>query len=195
VAWVEFSDFQCPFCSKIYNDAEAQVKVNYIEKGKVKFYFRDYPLPFHPNAMPGANAARCADAQGKFWEMHDQLFTNQATWSGLSDAGDVFKGYAADIGLDNASFASCYDQSKYKDKITADSAQGSTYGVSGTPSNFLVIQKGKISEADVKAVVTSLNQQYGQGIELFINDDSYVVLIPGAYPYATFDAVLSKVNY
>ena len=68
-------------------------------------------------------------------------------------------------------------------------------GVSGTPANFLVIPKGKITDANIKAAVTSLNSQYGQGIELFVNSDTYVILVPGAYPYEAFDAVLSKVTY
>jgi protein-disulfide isomerase len=195
VSFVEFSDFQCPFCAKLYREALASMKTNYVDSGKVKVYFRDFPLQFHPNAMPAALAARCANEQGKFWEMHDKLFDTQSAWSGMDDVGPTFKGYAADLGLNAEAFNGCYDSRKYESAINADMAQGQSYGVSGTPSNFLVIPKSKISDADIKGAVSSLNSQYGQGIELFVNSDTYVVLIPGAYPYAAFDAVLSKVNY
>ena len=195
VTWVMFSDYQCPYCAKIYLDAEAKVKTNYVQAGKVKMYFRDYPLPFHPNALPAAVAARCAGEEGKFWEMHDKLFDNQNTWSGSGNPGDVFKGYAVGLGLNNATFSACFDAQEPSAKITADQAQGQSYGVGGTPSNFLVIPKGKIAEADLNSAVGALNAQYGAGIELFVNSDTYVVLIPGAYPYSAFDSVLSKVKY
>lgn len=195
VTFVQFSDYQCPFCAKLYNDAEAQIKTNYIDTNKVKMYFRDYPLPFHPNALPAAIAARCADDGGKFWEMHHKLFTAQSAWSSSSDAGTVFKGYATELGLDATKFASCYDAQTHSSEISADMAEGQSYGVGGTPSNFLLIPKGKISYSDVTSAVSSLNSQYGDSIELFENDNEYVVLIPGAFPYAAFDAVLSKVSY
>ncbi len=195
VAWVEFSDFQCPFCAKIYSEAAAQVKTNYIDSGKVKLYYRDFPLSFHPNAMPGAIAARCANDQGKFWEMHDKLFSNQDLWSGAADPGITFKGYATDLGLDATKFASCYDNKEHLAQINADEAQGQSYGVSGTPSNFLIIKKSNAKQADIESAISSVNTQYNGDLQLFVNDDSYIVLIPGAYPYLAFDAVLSKVTY
>ncbi|MEW6722858.1 MAG: DsbA family protein [Candidatus Micrarchaeota archaeon] len=195
VSFIEFSDFQCPFCGRLYTDALASIKTNYVNSGKVKVYFRDFPLAFHPNAMPSALAARCADEQDKFWEMHDKLFTTQASWSGLSDAGSTFKGYAADLGLDSTQFDSCYDSKKYESAVNADMSGGQSIGVGGTPANFLVIPKSKITESAMTGAVSSLNSQYGEGIELFVNSDTYVVLIPGAYPYTAFDAILSKVSY
>lgn len=80
VAFVEFSDYQCPFCSRFYTDAEAQIKKEYIDSGKVKFYFRDFPLiSIHPGAQKGAEAARCAGDQGKYWEYHNYVFENQTS--------------------------------------------------------------------------------------------------------------------
>ena len=83
VTWVEFSDFQCPYCAKLYVDTDTQVETAYVNTGKVKMYFRNYPLPpsMHPNAEAAAEASRCANEQGKFWAMHDKLFTDQGTWS------------------------------------------------------------------------------------------------------------------
>ena len=113
----------------------------------------------------------------------------------LGNASDKFKSYAVALGLDNASFSTCLDSKKYESAIQADEQVGVSYGVQGTPSNFLVIPKAKATQSDLQAAVTSLNSQYGQGIQLFVNSDTYVVLIPGAYPYAAFDSVLSKVSY
>jgi protein-disulfide isomerase len=195
VAWVEFSDYQCPFCERLYTGAEAQVKTNYIDTGKVKLYFRDFPLSFHPQALPAAMAAACANEQGKFWDMHGKLFTGQQTWSGASDADSIFAGYATDLGLNDTAFLKCYNESTYLEDITNDFSDGQSYGVQGTPSNFLIIPKSKMTEATANSVVDSLNDTYGEGIILFENDNEYTFFIPGAYPYEAFDAVLSKVSY
>jgi protein-disulfide isomerase len=74
---VEFSDFECPFCRRFYQDTFPQLKKEYIDTGKVALYYRHLPLPMHPNAKPFANAAECANEQGKFWQMHDQIFKEQ----------------------------------------------------------------------------------------------------------------------
>ncbi|MBU0532527.1 DsbA family protein [Candidatus Micrarchaeota archaeon] len=195
VTWVEFSDYQCPFCSKLYKEAEADVTTNYIDTGKVKLYFRDFPLSFHPHSLPAAVATRCADDQGKFWEMHGKLFDTQSSWTGLGSVDDTFKGYAVDLGLDNDTFSTCYDNAEHIDEISVDFAEAQEYGVRGTPSNFLIIPKDKVSEDDIVAAVDSLNEMYGDGIQLFEDGNSYTVFIPGAYPYSTFDTVLSTVNY
>lgn len=78
VTLIEFSDFQCPFCGRFYSGAEAQIKKEYVETGKVKIYYRDFPLiQIHPGAQKGAEAGRCANDQGKFWQYHDLIFANQ----------------------------------------------------------------------------------------------------------------------
>lgn len=79
VTLIEFSDYECPFCSRFYNDAEAQIKKEYIDSGKVKLYYRDFPLKqIHLGAQKAAEAARCAGDQGKYWEYHNLLFENQS---------------------------------------------------------------------------------------------------------------------
>jgi protein-disulfide isomerase len=196
VTIVQFSDFQCPYCAKLYTGAETQVRTAYVDTGKVKMYFRDFPLGFHPNAMPAAIAASCAAEQGKFWEMHDKLFANQATWSGLPEANATFKAYANDIGLNSAAFAACYDTQKPQAAIAADEAEGQGYGVGGTPASFIIVPKSKISGTAMKAAVDALIAQYGAGtLTLYENANEYTVLIPGAFPYETFDGILSKVTY
>ena len=131
VAWVEFSDFQCPFCERLYSDAELQVRTNYITPGKVKLYYRDYPLPFHPNADPAANAARCANEQGKFWAMHDKLMAAKD----LSAAN--IQQLASDTGLDRKKFDDCVAEERYKEQIDKDLAAGQAAGVNGTPAFFI----------------------------------------------------------
>jgi predicted DsbA family dithiol-disulfide isomerase len=195
VSIVVFTDFQCPYCGKLYNDAEAQIRADYINSDKVKLYWRDFPQSFHPNANSAANAARCANEQGKFWDMHDMLFSTQSNWSGLSDTGPTFKGYASILGLKSVQFSSCYDSEVYAGQIDADILQGQSYEVGGTPSIFIIIPKSTISQSEIQESVTSLNNQYGAGVVLYVNPDTYVVLIPGAFSYSAFDSVLSKVDY
>lgn len=80
VTMIEFSDYQCPFCEKFYQESEKQIKKDYVDTGKVKFYYRDFPLSqIHLGAEKGAEAARCAGDQGKYWEYHDLVFENQST--------------------------------------------------------------------------------------------------------------------
>lgn len=77
VTIVEFSDLECPFCNQFFKNTLPQIKKEYIDTGKVKMYYRHYPLPFHPLAKPFANAVECANDQGKFWELHDTIFNKQ----------------------------------------------------------------------------------------------------------------------
>lgn len=83
VTIIEFTDYQCPFCSRHFEQTFGQIESEYIDTGKVKYVVRDFPLGFHPNAQKAAEAAECAGDQGRYWEMHDQLFSNQGEWSGL----------------------------------------------------------------------------------------------------------------
>lgn len=132
VTIIEFSDFECPFCTRFYEQTLPLIEENYIKTGKVKFIYRDFPLSFHKNAQKAAEAAECADEQGKFWEMHDKIFENQ-------NALDVtsLKQYAKDLGLDTTKFDSCLDSGKYADEVQRDFTDGQSYGVSGTPTFFI----------------------------------------------------------
>jgi protein-disulfide isomerase len=143
VTMVEFADFQCPFCSRFASDTFQQLVKSYVDTGQVKFVYKQYPLPFHPNAQPAAMASECATEQGKFWPMHDKLYATQTTWAS-QDAATVkktFKEYAVSLGLNAASFNSCFDSNKYSDKIQKQSSEGSQYGVSGTPTFYIGNQK------------------------------------------------------
>ena len=139
VTIIEFSDFQCPYCEAFYKNTFPQIKANYIDTGKVKFVFRNYPLSFHQNAEVSAEASMCANDQSKFWLVHDKLFEAQAEWSNLSatDVKAKFTSYATDLGLDASAFTACLDTEKTRQKVQADLADGSAAGVSGTPSFFI----------------------------------------------------------
>lgn len=147
VTIVEFSDFQCPFCSKA-EDSVSQVMEQYA--GKVKLVFRHFPLSFHPNAEKAAEAAMCAEEQGKFWEMHKVLFANQQKL-GVDD----LKAHAATLGLDTAKFNACLDGGSKKAIVEADQKAGSEAGVNGTPAFFIngKMLSGALPFAEFKKVI------------------------------------------
>ncbi len=133
VTIVEFSDFQCPFCARFYFQTLPLIEEKYIKTGKVRFVYRDFPLStIHPHAQKAAEAAECADEQGKFWEYHNKLFENQ-------NALDVssLKQYAKDLGLDMVKFNNCLDSGIMASEVQKDFSDGTSYGVSGTPTFFI----------------------------------------------------------
>jgi len=137
---VEFSDFQCPFCAKFHSTTLPQLEVNYIDSGKVKFVYRDFPIQnIHPNAVPAALASECADEQGMFWEYHDLVFENQKKWQGLSGNAmiDTFEQYALELGLNTSDFNTCFESGKYVDEVAKDLQDGVSYGITGTPGFFV----------------------------------------------------------
>ena len=137
---IEFSDFQCPFCARFYSQTLPLIYEEYIEPGKVKLVFRDYPIQsIHPNAVPAAVASECANEQGKFKEMHDMLFEKQNGWNNqeTEDALSLFSQYATKIQLDQERFDSCLISGKYMEEIKKDFDDGQNYGVTGTPGFFV----------------------------------------------------------
>lgn len=132
VTIIEFSDFQCPFCTKA-EPVISQILENY--KGKVRFVYRDFPLSFHQYAQKAAEASECADEQGKFWKYHDTLFEKQSEWS--SEGVAKLKEYAADLGLNAEQFNKCLDSGKYASEVQKDFTDGQEAGVSGTPAFFI----------------------------------------------------------
>jgi len=135
VTMIEFSDFECPFCGRFYNDTLPKIEEEYINTGKVKIYYRHLPLTFHPQARPAALASECANEQDSFWEYHDILFDNQTQFSTATT--DTFVGWAKDLGLDTSQFKSCLESEKYADNVDGDSTEASTVGASGTPTFYI----------------------------------------------------------
>jgi len=139
VTIVEYSDFQCPFCARFYTSTLSEIEKNFVDTGKVKLAYKHFPLPFHTEADEAAEAAECANEQGKFWDMHDWIFDNGESWTGKSGDSlkDAFVAGAEEIGLDSDEFESCYSSGKYRSVVQKHSQEGSSDGVSGTPS-FLI---------------------------------------------------------
>ena len=129
---IEFSDYQCPFCGRHYTETHKQLVKEYVDTGKAKIVFRDFPLSFHPEAQKSAEAAECVRDVAKtnkdaaYFKMHDKLFENQATLS-----VENYKKWAKEMGYD---ITSCLDSGKFASEVTKDQADGQAAGVQGTPS-------------------------------------------------------------
>lgn len=137
---VEFSDFQCPFCARFHVQTLPLLLEEYIDEGKVNLVYRDFPIQsIHPNALPAAVAAECANEQGKYWEYHDALFEKQSGWNKL-DSNTVistFSQYASEIGLEQDQFDSCLGSGKYLEEVQGDLSDGRDYQITGTPGFFI----------------------------------------------------------
>lgn len=132
VALIEFSEFQCPFCSRHDKETFPQIEKEYIQTGKIKYVWRDLPLDFHKNAFKAAEAAHCAGEQGKFWQMHDRLFDNQKNL-----AAEDLPRHAEALQLNASSFQQCLDSDRYAKDIKKDIAEANNAGITGTPT-FLI---------------------------------------------------------
>jgi len=132
VTIVEFTDYECSFCARYFEQTYPQIHQKYVETGKVKYVVRDFPAEFHPQAQKAAEAAECAGEQGDYWGMHYTLFENQ-------QALDVpsLKVYAEEVGLDVASFSDCLDSGAKRAVVAADHRDALSHGVSGTPTFFV----------------------------------------------------------
>jgi protein-disulfide isomerase len=135
VVIVEFSDFQCPFCARFFDQTLPLIERDYIKTGKVQLVYRDFPLSFHQYAQKAAEAAQCANEQGKFWEYHDLLFKNQNEWISAGEA--KLLDYAKALELDTNKFNSCLTTGKYESEVKKDFQDGLQYGVQGTPTFFI----------------------------------------------------------
>ena len=126
VTMIVFSDYECPFCRRAEDTVEQVLKTY---EGKIRYVFRDYPLPFHEHARGAAVAANCANEQGKYWEYNQKLFKGDVSADGL-------KKIAGDVGLDQGKFEACMKKNDQK-SIEKDIADGSAVGVNGTPAFFI----------------------------------------------------------
>jgi len=132
---IAFEDFQCPGCAYFSRNLAPILERDYINTGRVQFIFHELPLTnIHPNAVAAAEAARCAGDQGKFWEMHDQLFNNQSLWAQLSSPLNTFSGYAGIIGINRTTFEACMQAGTHREAILTAAKDAATLGVQATPS-------------------------------------------------------------
>ena len=133
VTLVEFTDYECGFCSRHVKETFPQIEHDYIETGKVKYVFRNFPLEsIHKQSFKAHEAATCAAEQGKFWEMHGRLFANQTALT-----PPQLIGYAQALGLNAAQFQACFDADRHAAQIRKDISEGEKAGVTGTPTFFL----------------------------------------------------------
>lgn len=155
---IEFGDYECPFCARHFRETLPQIERDYVKTGKVRYVLREFPLEsMHKNAFKAAEAAKCAGEQGKYWQMHDRLFNNQAQIGAIE-----LPKHAQAIGLNLSAFQECLDNGKQAAEIRKDMEDGQRAGVQGTPTFFLGAQDSTVQNIKVLSV------------------------IPGAYPYAQF---------
>jgi protein-disulfide isomerase len=149
------SDFQCPYCKMWHDSADMTIRREYIDNGKVRLAFVNYPIGSHQNAIPAAEYAMCAAAQNKFWEMHDALFASQDKWAGLSNPTSALEGVATSAGVDLTPLRACVSTHKMLPLIEADRERASRAGVRATPSFFIGNQllQGVQMPADLRKVL------------------------------------------
>ncbi|OGK15476.1 hypothetical protein A2690_03105 [Candidatus Roizmanbacteria bacterium RIFCSPHIGHO2_01_FULL_39_12b] len=148
---VEFADFQCPACGQAHPLVKGLVEKY---KNNLNYVFRHFPLPQHKNGFTASVAAEAAASQNKFWEMQDNLFSNQSEWSDLNDSNAIFKKYAKELGLDTKKFEADLKNKNIKNKINSDTADGKSLGVNSTPTFFLNGQRMQ-NFGDIETIIKS----------------------------------------
>ena len=154
----EYADYQCPACGDFETVQFPDVRSRLIETGKLRWRFRDFPLPMHKNARVAAHSAACAADQGKFWEQHRAIFQGQTDWSQAGDAGKAFREYGKQNGLDLTAYDACMTAAKFAGRIQASVDEGIRVGIQATPS-FVIggrLYSGNQPYDRLKAMVDSL---------------------------------------
>ncbi len=156
VTIVEFGDYQCPACGAVYPELQKAID-SYKNNPDFNFVFRNFPLPQHQNAQSSAEAAEAAGAQGKYFDMEGQLYTNQSEWSEATDTMPLYLKYAKNIGLDTDKFSADLTNHKFASVVSADLNDGNTLRIDHTPTVFINgTEQTDLSFAAVKATVDSL---------------------------------------
>ena len=157
VTLLEYGDFQCPPCGIL---SEPINEISH-EFPKLRVVFKNFPLPMHQHAYDAARAAEAAGLQGKFWQMHDLLYKEQATWAKASDARALFNKYAGTIGCDVERFEKDVDSEAVAALIKADQDEGTKLGVKNTPTVFLnnaMVPVASLDPKDLRAAVEAALQ-------------------------------------
>jgi len=168
VALVEYSDYECPYCIRHFTQVMPQIQQTYIDTNKIRYMFKDFPIDeLHPQSIRGHVAAHCANEQGKFWSMHDRLFSKAGTHT-----PEELTKRAVESGLNTSAFTACVAADKYSASIRQSTAFAISLGASGTP--FFIVGKFDPTTNQLTPLKT----------------------IPGAFPYAQFqqyiDAALAN---
>ncbi len=163
ITLVEYSDFTCGFCVKFFRETWPRIREKYIETGKVRFLYRDFPRALQGPGVDAAVAARCAGDQGRYWQMHDRLFTN----GGRFDEA-AFQHHAKAIGLDQPLFMKCREEARHRGPVFQDRSEGVRLGFRGTPGFVLLRTKDEEREKESP------------------------IVLPGAFPFEVFEAQLDR---
>ena len=167
----EFSDYQCPYCARFYEETEAQIEDAYVATGKVYFVYRSYGNFIGPESQAAAEAAYCAGEQNKYWEYHDILMANQTGENVGAFTDRRLQAFAEELGLDMGAFNTCYNSHKFASRVQQDFVDGQAANVTGTPA-FLITYE--------------------------VNGEPKQHFIAGAYPFSEFqsqiDAALAEMG-
>ncbi len=161
----EFSDYQCPFCARFYEETEGQIADTYVADGSVYFVYRSFGNFIGPESQAAAEAAYCAGDQNQYWEYHDILFANLTGENVGAFADRRLGAFAEALTLDMDAFNSCFDSNKYADRVEQDYQDGSAAGVTGTPA-FLITYT--------------------------VNGEEKQRFIAGAYPFSEFQTQIEE---
>ena len=164
ITLVEYSDFTCGFCLKFFQETWPRIQEKYIETGRVRFLYRDFPRALQGPGVDAAVAARCAGDQGRYWQMHDRLFTNGGR---LDEA--AFQRHAKEIGLDQRLFLKCLEEAHHKGPVFQDRSEGVSLVFRGTPGFVLLRTKTEQQEKEPP------------------------IVIPGAFPFEVFEEQIDRI--
>jgi len=165
VTLIEFSDYECPFCIRHFTSTMPEIAKELIDRGQLRYVFRDFPIAaIHPGSPRAHEAARCANDQGRFWQMHGRLFSAPGTHT---DEG--LTGQASAAGLDVPRFRDCLASGRHAEEVKASVAQVTEYGASGTPVFFIGVRNRATNHVEVLRVIS------------------------GAQPYASFKEAIEAV--
>jgi len=154
VALIEFADYQCPYCERFFQQSYGSIKSRFINRGKVKYVFRDLPAPNRPQALPAAIAARCAGEQGKYYEMQSLLFANSKKLE-----KNAYVKFANKLGIDSSKFLACLINDNQVEKIRQDMNDAAALGIRGTPTFYIgKVEGNKI--VDARQIVGALPYSY-----------------------------------
>jgi len=145
ITMIEFGDYQCFYCHKFFTNTESDIVKNYVETGKVKIIFKDFTI-IGQDSVTAANAAHCAQEQGKFWQYHDTLYNNwsgeNTGWASATNLGNLAK----QVGLDEDKFNQCMTQAKYMSVVQGSVADANSLGLTGTPDFFIIAPDNSITK-------------------------------------------------
>ena len=164
--WViEVSDFQCPFCRQWHEQTYRKLRDEFVRTGKVRLAYVNFPLAQHAHAQSAAEAAMCAGAQGKFWEMHDALFSSQEKWQALPNSAAFFDSLAGTTGIDLTRWRQCVQSGKMKAWIQADRDRAQAAGAASTPT-FIIGNRMLIGATPIETLRSAIGSALAKSKKL-----------------------------